>query len=56
MFCFEANETSEDKDYFENCFRFAKEAADAGIITVLRLWNLDGDLPGLHSQNDAILS
>lgn len=53
---FEANETSEDKDYFENCFRFAKEAADAGIITVLRLWNLDGDLPGLHSQNDAILS
>lgn len=53
---FEANENSKEENYFENCFEFAKEASETGIISVLRLWNLDGDLPGLHAENERILS
>ena len=53
---FEANEAQGEENYFENCFLFAKEASEKGIISVLRLWNLDGDLPGLHDKNDEILS
>lgn len=44
-------------DYVENCLTFAARAADAGIITVLRLWNLDGAASGaMHAENDRILA
>lgn len=43
--------------YIEGCLSFAKVAAGSGIITVLRLWNLDGRADGaLHEKNEQILS
>lgn len=51
---FEAN-GKRDEEYFKNCFLIAKEIAKQKTITVLRLWNMDGDLPGLNSENEAIL-
>ena len=52
---FEANGKRE-AGYFENCFEVAEKCAAKGTITVLRLWNMDGDLPGLRAQNQEILS
>ena len=52
---FEANTESDDEMYFSQCFSFAKQASEKGIITVLRLWNQDGDLPGMNTKNDRIL-
>ncbi|MBE6638458.1 MAG: radical SAM protein [Ruminococcaceae bacterium] len=52
---FEANDGMQDESYFENCFFSARETASGGIITVLRLWNLDGELPGMHRENEYIL-
>ncbi len=44
-------------EYIECCLDFAKKAADSGIITVLRLWNLDGRADGaLNKKNDTILA
>lgn len=42
---FEANENEKINmdDYLDGCFSFARKAAEKGIITVLRLWNLDGN-------------
>ncbi len=37
--------------YLESCFRFCEEAADHGIISVLRLWNLGA----AHTENAGIL-
>ena len=51
---FEAN-GKRDESYFENCFSCAEKSAQAGTITVLRLWNMDGDLPGINSENKEIL-
>ncbi|MBQ4353788.1 MAG: radical SAM protein [Clostridia bacterium] len=31
------------EDYLDDCFSFASAAADAGIISVMRLWNLGGE-------------
>ena len=56
---FEANDGDENKmdGYLEGCFSFARAAADKGIITVLRLWNLDGDnTVGQNQKNNCILS
>ena len=56
---FEANDKSGVvmKEYLDGCFSFAGNAADKGIISVLRLWNLDGDSTvGQNSRNDEILS
>ena len=53
---FEANEGGSLTEYITQCAAFAKAASEQGIIACLRLWNLDGDLPGLHQSNDAILS
>lgn len=39
---FEANQRGELKDYIEGCADFARSAADAGKICVLRLWNENG--------------
>ena len=54
---FEANDIPLSFDeYIDSCAAFAAKAADAGIITVLRLWNLDGRAEGaLNSKNDRIL-
>ncbi|MBO5648625.1 MAG: SPASM domain-containing protein [Clostridia bacterium] len=43
--------------YLDGCTSFARRAAEAGVITVLRLWNLDGRAEGaLHEKNDEILN
>jgi MoaA/NifB/PqqE/SkfB family radical SAM enzyme len=52
---FEAN-GRRDETYFENCFAVAESVAKQGTITVLRLWNMDGDLPGMNRENDEILA
>ncbi len=55
---FEANDlVLPFEDYVNGCLEFAKKAADAGIITVLRLWNLDGRADGaLNTKNGQILA
>lgn len=56
---FEANDKSGVKmdDYLSECFSFAQAAAEKGIITVLRLWNLDGETTtGANRRNDEILT
>jgi len=57
LHAFEANPPGMSFDeYIDGCFEFAKAAADAGIIAVLRLWNLDGRANGaLHEKNGQIL-
>ena len=56
---FEANDKSGismDK-YLDDCFSFAREAALKDIITVFRLWNLDGEMTvGQNELNDKILT
>lgn len=52
----EANGASALDDYIRSCGEFALEAAKRGIICCLRLWNLDGEVPGMKTQNDSILS
>ena len=54
---FEANDSGVDMtEYINSCLNFAESAADAGIIIVLRLWNLEGKTSGaLNGQNTAIL-
>lgn len=42
--------------YFDGCFSFARRAASAGTISVLRLWNGDrADRSAQHTLNDRIL-
>ena len=48
-----ANPAFADSSYLESCADFACRAANAGCITVLRLWNLGGDG---ESENEACLS
>ncbi|MBE6613372.1 MAG: radical SAM protein [Ruminococcaceae bacterium] len=58
LHAFEANPPGMSFDgYIDGCLEFAKKAADEGIITVLRLWNLDGRADGaLHEKNEQILA
>ena len=55
---FEANDSPLPfEEYICSCLSFARRAAAAGVITVLRLWNLDGRAEGaLNTQNDPILA
>ena len=46
----EANSGVDEDEYLDNCMSAAKELGRAGIITVLRLWNLDG-LSSSAAQN-----
>lgn len=57
LHAFEANPPGMSfEEYIDGCLSFAKRAADTGIITVLRLWNLDGRASGaLHEKNEQIL-
>ena len=48
-----ANAAFADPDYFNSCIDFAKRAAAAGCITVLRLWNIGGEG---EEENGAILA
>ena len=44
-------------EYLDGCLSFAKKASEKGVITVLRLWNLDGEnTRGENSLNCNILS
>ena len=47
-----ANAAFADPAYFDSCIDFARRAAAAGCITVLRLWNVGGEG---EEENDAIL-
>ena len=54
---FEANAAGDFSAYLSGCTDFAAAAKKAGILSVFRLWNLDGAATrGLHEQNDAILA
>ncbi len=57
LHAFEANDINISfEDYITHCFEFAKKASNAGIITVLRLWNMDGKTSGaLNEKNSQIL-
>lgn len=52
----EANGASALEGYIRSCATFARAAGERGVIACLRLWNLDGEVPGLKTQNDAILA
>ena len=58
LHAFEANPPGMPfREYINGCLSFAKKAAESGIITVLRLWNLDGKADGaLHEKNELILN
>ena len=51
----EANDSRVFSAYLEGCISFAKRAAAAGKLTGLRLWNLDGSLPGQNDLNAPML-
>lgn len=51
----EANGAMTMDAYIRACGAFAKAAGSHGIICCLRLWNLDGEIPGLHQLNEEIL-
>ena len=55
---FEANDSRVDMDkYLAECFEFCREASQNGIISVLRLWNLDGEeTEGQNDNNPHILN
>ena len=45
------------ESYLKGCFSFCAEASKQGIISVMRLWNLDGiDAEGQNNENVKILS
>jgi len=50
---YEANHAGQTVgEYLDSCFRFCRDAADYGIIAVMRLWNIGGK----DSLNDMIIS
>ena len=51
----EANDSRVFSAYLGSCISFAKRAAAAGKLTGLRLWNLDGSLPGQNDLNAPML-
>ncbi len=56
----EANDEKKAPDmekYLNDCFDFCDKASQKGIISVMRLWNLDGeDTVGLNNENIYILA
>lgn len=59
LHCIEGNEGTDlsMNEYLCECFDFAKCAAELGIFTVFRLWNLDeGGREGANAQNEYIES
>ena len=55
---FEANDIAMPfENYIDSCLSFARTAAEGGIITVLRLWNLEGRAEGaLNERNGQIMA
>lgn len=51
----EANGFLSSDSYLISCAQFVKDASAKGIICCLRLWNLDGETPGLKSLNTSII-
>jgi len=51
----EANGGLSPGAYLEEAVAFARQAEQKGIVTVFRLWNLDGETPGQNRLNDAFL-
>ena len=51
----EANGVLSLNTYIRACGAFAKSAGAKKIICCLRLWNLDGEVPGLRQMNEKIL-
>ena len=51
----EANGALSMDAYIRGCGTFAKTAGNRDIICCLRLWNLDGEVPGMHRMNEQIL-
>ena len=58
LHAFEANEPGVPfTEYVDGCTSFARASADAGVITVLRLWNLEGRAEGaMNARNEEILT
>lgn len=53
LHCYEVNSMGSSLyDYLGQCFDFCRDAADTGIISVLRLWNLGGE----DKHNSEIIS
>ncbi len=53
LHCYEANDIGISLEkYLVGCFDFCREAAEAGIIAVMRLWNIGGE----DEMNQKILS
>ena len=46
---FEANERDGFDGYLNKCFAFCRDAAESGIISVMRLWNIGGE-DGLNGE------
>ena len=54
---FEANGAGDMETYLADCCAFAQQAAEAGILCTLRLWNLDGrETAGQNRLNGQVLS
>lgn len=55
---FEHKDAKKQKEYIENCIVFADKASKAGVLTVLRLWNIADDEMGeaAAERNDLTLS
>lgn len=51
---FEANSRQDLEAYLDGCLDFGKKAAQRGVIVDYRLWNLDGQTPGLNEKNGQI--
>ena len=53
LHCIEGNGQSEELvNYLDSCLTFAREAASAGVYTVLRLWNMDSEAgEGKNEEN-----
>ena len=50
---FEANDIAMPfETYIDSCLSFARTASESGIITVLRLWNLDGRAEGAKNERN----
>lgn len=44
------------EEYYSDCIDFAVRSSEKSIITVLRLWNLDGMEAGENSENGVVFS
>ena len=49
---FESGNLCRHLDYVKECAKFASDASDKGILSVLRLWNIGGD----DKENDEVLN